>query len=169
MKIELMSMDHWPGVKEIYQEGINTGNATFEEFPPESWQEWSEKHLSSCSLVCLDDSKVVGWAAVSPISSRCIYQGVGEVSVYVSQKIKRQGIGFALLNKLIRQSEEQGFWTLQTGIYPENQASLNLHQKLGFEIVGTRRKIGKMNYGPYKGQWRDVVLLERRSLVVGIK
>ena len=169
MKVELMSMDHWPVVKEIYQEGINTGNATFQEFAPESWLEWSEKHLSSCSLVCLDDSKVVGWAAISPVSSRCIYQGVGEVSVYVSQKIKRQGIGFTLLNELIRESEEQGLWTLQAGIYPENQASLNLHQKLGFEIVGTRRKIGKMSYGPYKGKWRDVVLLERRSLVAGIK
>jgi len=169
MKIEFMSSDHWSQVKEIYQEGINTGNATFEEYPPETWQEWSEKFLLSCSLVCIDDSKVVGWGAISPVSSRCVYQGVGEVSVYVAQEFKRQGIGFALLNELIHESEGHGIWTLQAGIFPENQASLDLHEELEFEIVGTRKKLGKMSYGPYHGQWRDVVLLERRSTIVGSK
>ena len=169
MKIEIMNSDHWPQVKGIYQEGINTGNATFEESPPETWQKWAEKFLPSCSLVCIEDSTVVGWGAISPVSSRCVYGGVGEASVYVSQKFKRQGIGFALLNELIYESEEYGFWTLQAGIFPENQVSLDLHQNLGFEIVGTRQKIGKMSYGPYQDQWRDVVLLERRSTVAGKK
>ena len=168
MKIELMKEAHWPQVKDIYTEGINTGNATFEEYPPGTWQEWSQKHLASCSLVCVDDSKVVGWAAISPISSRSVYRGVGEVSVYISSKYMHQGIGYALLNELIHESEEHGFWTLQAGIFPENQASLDLHQKLGFEVVGTRQKIGKMRYGSYQGQWRDVIFLERRSLNVGI-
>ena len=169
MKIEIMNSDHWPQVKGIYREGINTGNATFEESPPETWQKWAEKFQPSCSLVCMEDSTVVGWGAISPVSSRCVYGGVGEVSVYVSQKFKRQGIGFALLNELIHESEEHGFWTLQAGIFPENKTSLDLHQKLGFEIVGTRQKIGKMSYGPYHDQWRDVVLLERRSTVAGKK
>lgn len=168
MKIVLMNKTHWPGVRQIYSDGIKTGNATFEDSPPDSWQQWSEKHLTACSIVSLDDMGVTGWAAISPISSRCVYGGVGEVSVYVSKDNQGEGIGYALLKELIRDSEENGIWTLQAGIFPENQTSLDLHQKLGFEIVGTRKKIGKMVYGPYKGQWRDVVLLERRSTRVGV-
>ena len=109
----------------------------------------------------------MGWAAISPVSSRPTYQGVGEVSVYVSASCQGQGIGYALLNELIHESEENEIWTLQAGIFPENQVSLDLHQKLGFELVGRRKRIGKMRHGPFQGQWRDVLLLERRSKRVG--
>jgi phosphinothricin acetyltransferase len=168
MEIKNMEQIHWEGVKEIYQEGISTGNATFEESPPLTWEEWSKKHHSSCSLVCLDESKIVGWAAIFPVSSRPVYKGVGEVSLYVSTEFQGQGIGYALLNELILESEENGFWTLQAGIFPENQTSLDLHKELGFVEVGRRMKLGKMSYGPYKGEWRDVILLERRSSVIGL-
>jgi phosphinothricin acetyltransferase len=168
MEIVFMKPSHWSGVKRIYEEGINTGNATFEESPPANWEEWSKRHLASCSLVCLEDSKVVGWAAVSPVSPRPAYKGVGEVSLYVSAANQGQGIGYALLNELILESEENGFWTLQAGVFPENQASLDLHQELGFTVVGKRKKIGKMSYGPYQGDWRDVIFLERRSTQVGL-
>jgi L-amino acid N-acyltransferase YncA len=168
MEIVFMKPEHWKGVKRIYEEGIRTGNATFEKAPPATWEEWSSRHLSSCSLVCLEESKVVGWAAVSPVSSRPAYQGVGEVSVYVSPDHQGRGIGYALLNELILESEENGLWTLQAGIFPENQISLDLHQELGFKVVGRRKKIGKMKYGPFQGEWRDVILLERRSAQVGI-
>ena len=167
MEIVQMGSSHWKGVKRIYEEGINTGNATFEESPPVDWEEWTNRHLKFCSLVCLDESKVVGWAASSLVSTRPVYQGVGEVSVYVSADYQGQGIGYALLNELILESEENGIWTLQAGIFPENQSSLDLHKELGFTLVGRRKKIGKMRYGPYQGQWRDVVLLERRSERVG--
>lgn len=163
MEIVFMKPDHWKGVKRICEQGIRTGNATFEESPPESWEEWSGRHIASCSLVCLDESKVIGWAAISPVSNRTVYRGVGEVSVYVSDSHQGLGIGHALLNELIHESEENGIWTLQASIFPENRISLNLHQDLGFTIVGRRKKIGKMNYGPHQGQWRDVLLLERRS------
>jgi phosphinothricin acetyltransferase len=162
-----MESSHWEGVKRIYEEGIKTGNATFEESPPTNWEEWSNRHLTSCSLVCVEESKVVGWAAISLVSARPVYQGVGEVSVYVSADYKGQGVGYALLNELILESEENGIWTLQAGIFPENQISLDLHKELGFTLVGRRKKIGKMNHGPYQGQWRDVILLERRSEQVG--
>ena len=168
MKIELMTENHWPAVRQIYSEGINTGNATFEDSPPESWENWSEKHFANCSIVCLDDSRVMGWAAISPVSSRCVYEGVAEVSVYVSREEQGKGIGYVLLKELIQGSEDNGIWTLQAGIFPENSTSLDLHQKLGFEIIGTRKRIGKMAFGPYKGEWRDVVLLERRSQTIGI-
>ena len=167
MEIVFMEPDHWEGVERIYQEGIRTGNATFEEAPPGSWEEWSKRHLASCSLVCLEKSEVVGWAAVSPVSSRSVYRGVGEVSVYVSTAYQGQGVGYALLNELILESEDNGIWTLQAGIFPENKVSLDLHQELGFTIVGRRRKISRMSYGPYQGEWRDVILLERRSTQVG--
>ena len=166
MEIRFMEPAHWEGVKRIYEEGISTGNATFEESPPGNWEEWSERHITSCSLVCLDESKVIGWAAISPVSTRAVYRGVGEVSVYVLDSHQGMGIGHALLNELIHESEENGIWTLQAGIFPENKISLALHQDLGFDIVGRRKKIGKMSYGPYQDQWRDVLLLERRSACV---
>ena len=163
-----MKLDHWPAVKRIYQEGIATGDATFQESPPASWQDWSDEHLENCSLVGLDDQRVVGWAAISPVSSRSVYLGVGEVSVYVIKSCQGLGIGEKLLNKLIKISEQEGIWTLQAGIFPENEKSLKLHKKFGFHEVGVRKRIGKMGYGHLSGVWRNVVLMEKRSQNVGL-
>jgi len=168
MNIVKMKPDHWPAVKKIYQEGIATGDATFQESPPASWQDWSEGHLENCSLVCLDDQGVVGWAAISPVSKRPVYQGVGEVSVYVKKSCQGQGVGDKLLNNLVIISEQEGIWTLQAGIFQENEKSLILHKKFGFREVGVRKKIGKMGYGHLSGVWRNVVLLEKRSQNVGV-
>jgi phosphinothricin acetyltransferase len=168
MKITRMSEKDWLPVQGIYQQGIDTGQATFEDSPPASWKDWSEKFMPEFSLVCLEADRVVGWAAVSAVSSREIYRGVGEVSVYVAAHCRGEGIGKMLLDEVIRVSEQGGFWTLQAGIFPENQASIQLHLNSGFREVGRRKRIGKMNYGPWKGQWRDVILLERRSSVVGL-
>jgi len=168
MNIVKMKPDHWPAVKKIYQEGIATGDATFQESPPASWQDWSEGHLENCSLVCLDDQMVVGWAAISPVSKRPVYQGVGEVSVYVKKSYQGQGVGDKLLNNLVIISEQEEIWTLQAGIFQENEKSLILHKKFGFREVGVRKKIGKMGYGHLSGVWRNVVLLEKRSQNVGV-
>ena len=169
MNIKLMKSVHWTDVKRIYREGIKTGQATFEKEPPGSWGEWSQKHLTECSLVCLEGDQFLGWAAISPVSQRCIYQGVGEVSVYVSEGNQGMGVGEELLKELINISEREGIWTLQAGIFPENESSLQLHKKLGFREVGLRTKIGKMSYGPLAGKWRDVVLIEKRSQSVGME
>ena len=163
-----MKPDHWPAVKRIYQEGITTGDATFQESPHASWQDWSDSHIESCSLVCLDGQGVVGWAAISPVSNRPVYEGVGEVSVYVAKSCQGQGVGDKLLNILIKISEQEGIWTLQAGIFPENEKSLLLHKKHGFHEVGVRKRIGKMGYGHLSGVWRDVVLLEKRSQNAGL-
>jgi phosphinothricin acetyltransferase len=168
MKIQLMESNHWLEVKSIYQAGIKTGNATFEENPPETWELWKEKFIPACSLVCLDEKRVIGWGAVSLVSSRCVYQGVGDISIYVAPEYQGSSIGSRLLETLISVSEEEGIWTLQAGIFPENKISLQLHMKHGFKEVGKREKIGKMTHGPYVGQWRDVILLERRSAKAGI-
>lgn len=169
MNIKLMKSSHWPDVNRIYQEGIKTGQATFEKEPPGSWQEWSQQHLAECSLVCLEGDQLLGWAAISPVYQRCVYQGVGEVSVYVSEGNRGKGVGEELLKELIKISEKEGIWTLQAGIFPENESSLQLHKKLGFRKVGLRTKIGKMSYGPLAGKWRDVVLIERRSQRIGME
>ena len=160
--IEKMKYEDWKQVSEIYVEGIETGNATFETDVP-SWELWISKHLPCCNIVARRGNKILGWAAVSPTSSRNVYSGVTEVSIYVSKECKRTGVGLALLKELIELSENNGIWTLQAGIFLENKASINLHKKCGFRIVGIREKIGKMD-----GIWRDVVLMERRSKKVGI-
>lgn len=152
-----MIAEDWGSVSAIYEEGILTGNATFQETVP-SWEEWDESHLKGLRFVARVNGKVLGWTALSPISSRCVYKGVAEVSVYISKDARGMGIGSRLLERLIEQSEEKGYWTLQSGIFPENEASLQLHKKYGFVVVGKREKIGKLN-----GVWRDVLLLERRS------
>ena len=152
----------WPAVQEIYQQGINTKNATFQE-KVKAWTEWNGNTLQACRLVATAGEKVVGWAALSPVSSRTVYAGVAEVSVYVSTTFHGQGIGHMLLAALVAESEKAGFWTLQAGIFPENIASLKLHQNCGFRVVGVREKLGKMG-----DTWRDVLLLERRSKIVGI-
>ena len=157
-----MRDEDWGAVRAIYREGIATGNATFEtDAPP--WEAWDKDHLRACRLVARADGRVMGWAALSPVSGRCVYAGVAEVSVYVSTSARGQGVGRALLGALIEASEHAGLWTLQAGIFPENTASLALHRAHGFREVGRRERIGQLN-----GVWRDVVLMERRSKVVGI-
>jgi L-amino acid N-acyltransferase YncA len=160
--IEPMQPADWPAVRTIYLEGIATGNATFETEAPE-WERWDASHLPVCRLVARRDGQVVGWAALSPVSGRCAYGGVAEVSVYVAAAARGQGIGNALLAALVAESERAGLWTLQAGIFPENVASLALHKACGFREVGRRERIGQMH-----GVWRDTVLMERRSKVVDV-
>jgi len=162
-----MVVEDWEQVRTIYQEGIDTGDATFEEEPP-SWERWDSNHMQECRLVAKSGNTVLGWAALSHTSSRHVYSGVVEVSLYVGKRYQEQGIGTALLAHLIEASEKNGIWTLQAGIFPENIVSLNLHRRHGFREVGRREKVGKMNFGQLKGTWRDVVLMERRSKIVGI-
>jgi phosphinothricin acetyltransferase len=163
MNIELrpLKKDDWPSVAEIYKQGIITGNATYEKDIP-TWDAWDSAHLKMCRIVATVGEEIVGWAALTKVSGRCIYAGVAEVSVYVASLFKGQKVGTKLLESLISESEQKGFWTLQAGIFPENIASLKLHKNLGFRKVGFREKIGKMN-----GRWRDTILLERRSKIVG--
>ncbi len=151
----------WTAIRSIYLEGIATGDATFEADAP-TWEEWDKAHLRTCRLLATRADEVIGWAALSPVSSRCVYEGVVEVSVYVAGRARGQGVGKALLNGLIGASERAGIWTLESGIFPENVASLALHKACGFREVGHRERLGSMN-----DRWRDVVLLERRSPVVG--
>ena len=150
----------------VYGEGIASGHATFQQDLP-SWQVWDEGHLREARLIACDGERMLGWAALSPVSGRCVYAGVAEVSVYVAQKGRGRGIGKALLRALVEASEKAGYWTLQAGIFPENEASLALHKACGFSEVGRREALGKMSYGPMKDVWRDVIMLERRSQVVG--
>jgi len=152
----------WPDVRRIYAEGIATGNATFEQTAPE-WEEWDAGKLAAPRLVGEVDGAVAGWAALSPTSKRRVYRGVAEVSVYVAAAFRGQGVGRRLLSQLVEQSEAAGIWTLQAGIFPENRASVYLHEQCGFRIVGVREKIGQMH-----GAWRDVLLMERRSRRVEI-
>jgi L-amino acid N-acyltransferase YncA len=159
--VERMKVEDWGTVRSIYREGIATGNATFETDAPE-WQEWDVRHLRDCRFVGRREGQVVGWGALSPVSSRCVYAGVAEVSIYVTASARGEGIGKTLLRTLIEASERQGIWTLQAGVFPENEASIALHKACGFRKVGYRERIGQMN-----GYWRDVILLERRSEVVG--
>ncbi|MCM3576369.1 N-acetyltransferase family protein [Mesobacillus subterraneus] len=161
IKIEKMRSDDWEAVRAIYLEGIATGHATFQKEAP-SWEEWDLGHNAECRIVARTEDEVVGWAALSPVSSRSVYAGVGEVSVYVSQKHIGRGIGSLLLKSLIEISEQNGFWTLQSSIFPENEGSIKLHINNGFRVMGRRERIGKMD-----GVWRDTILLERRSRIVG--
>lgn len=147
----------WEVVSSIYRDGIATGQATFETSAP-SWAEWNSGHLPAPRLVAIDREELVGWAALSPVSRRNVYAGVAEVSVYVSSARRGRGVGKRLLETLVVESEQNGIWTLQAGIFPENLASIALHKSCGFREVGRRERIGKMN-----GVWRDTMLLERRS------
>jgi L-amino acid N-acyltransferase YncA len=153
--------EDWPGVARIFEEGIGTGNATFETEVP-TWEAWDAAHLPEHRLVAERDGCVVGWIALAPVSSRCCYAGVAEVSAYVGEEARGEGVGSRLLAALVASSERDGIWTLETGVFPENAASLALLQRFGFRVVGTRERIGQMH-----GVWRDVVFLERRSEVVG--
>jgi L-amino acid N-acyltransferase YncA len=153
-----MRPDDWPAVRAIYAEGIATGNATFETEAP-SWEEWDAEHLREHRLVARRGGEIVGWAAVVPVSGRCVYAGVAEHSVYVSAAARGQGVGRRLLEALVVSTEQAGIWTLQSGIFPENSVSLRLHEACGFRIVGIRERLGQ-----HQGRWRDVVLMERRSV-----
>jgi len=154
MEVVELRAEHWPAVARIYADGIATGNATFETKVP-NWEGWHASHLPEHRFVALVDGRVVGWVAVSPVSDRCAYGGVVENSVYVDADARGNGVGRALLERLIESTERAGVWTIQTGIFPENEASIRLHERGGF---GVRKRLGKLN-----GVWRDVVLLERRS------
>ena len=159
--INQMSGADWPCVKAIYLEGIAIGNATFETEAP-SWEAWDTAHLQFARLVARQGETIIGWAALSPMSQRCVYGGVAEVSVYVSMSKRGSGVGRKLLEALISESEKNGIWTLQAGIFPENTGSLALHKACGFREVGRRERIGKLH-----GVWRDTILLERRSRIIG--
>lgn len=162
LRIVPMTVQHWPAVREIYAQGIATGNATFETAVPE-WWEWNARHLVACRLVALMGEELAGWAALSAASSRQVYSGVAEVSVYIAESARGKGLGAALLAALIDESEHNGIWTLQAGIFAENTISIHLHKKAGFRIVGRRERIACLD-----GRWRDTVLTERRSAVIGV-
>ncbi len=153
--------EHWPSVREIYRQGIETGNATFETQLPD-WEKWDATHRKDCRLIAFG-TEVLGWAALSPVSARDVYRGVAEVSVYVASAARGRGVGKALLGALVTESELEGIWTLQAGIFLENTASIALHQSCGFREIGIRHKISRL-----KDVWRDVLLLERRSKIVGV-
>jgi L-amino acid N-acyltransferase YncA len=151
-----LSPADWPAVAAIYAAGIATGNATFETEVP-AWEAWDASH-SGLRLVAEEEGSVVGWATLTPVSGRCCYRGVGENSIYIAEDARGRGVGRLLLGRLVERAEADGFWTIETGIFPENAASIALHVACGFRIVGTRERLGELN-----GIWRDVLFLERRS------
>jgi L-amino acid N-acyltransferase YncA len=161
LNIQELSEQDWEDIKEIYLQGIQTGNATFQTEAPPS-EQWFKDHISDCSIGCFQDGKMLGWAALSKVSSRCVYSGVAEVSIYVRKDARGRGVGNFLLEDLIQISETLGYWTLQAGIFPENVSSIRLHTTNGFREVGRRERIGKLH-----NVWRDVILYERRSGVIG--
>jgi L-amino acid N-acyltransferase YncA len=158
-----MTLEDYPAVAAIYREGIATGHATFATEAP-TWEAWDAGHLGACRLVAEDAAgEVLGWAALSPVSDRCVYAGVAELQVYVGSSARRRGVGRALLEGLVAASETEGIWTLEAGIFPENTASIALHERAGFRLVGRRERLGQMG-----GWWRDVLQFERRSARVGV-
>ena len=159
--IEMMRESDWEGVRAVYAEGLLTGDATFETEAP-TWERWDAAHLRAARLVARAGDRIKGWAALSPVSSRRVYAGVAEVSVYVGREFRGEGVGGGLLKALIEESERNGVWTLQASIFPENAASVRLHTACGFREVGRRERVAKLN-----GRWRDTILFERRSRVVG--
>ncbi|MEM8999487.1 MAG: N-acetyltransferase family protein [Bacteroidota bacterium] len=162
MQIRPMTLSDWPQVAKIYEEGIVTGHATFEQKIPD-YEHWNGAHLQICRLVAERKGSILGWVALSPVSSRCVYGGVAEISIYVALQSRGLGVGKLLMQRLILESEAEGFWTLQSGIFPENQASIQLHKKSGFRYIGKRERIGKMH-----GVWKDNLLFEKRSSIIGI-
>lgn len=162
IKIDYMTDKSWTDVARIYESGIATKNATFQTEAPD-WNSWDNAHRKDCRLIAMIDKKIIGWAALSNVSSRCVYSGVAEVSVYVDSDYRGKGVGDKLMESLIIESELNGIWTLQAGIFPENIGSIKLHHKHGFRTIGIKERIGKMD-----GNWRDVAILERRSKIVGV-
>ncbi|NWL33377.1 GNAT family N-acetyltransferase [Paenarthrobacter nitroguajacolicus] len=164
--LRAMRPGDWPAVREIFQEGIDTGFATFESSAPE-WDAFNKSRLPEHRFVAVsNEDAILGWTAVSPVSSRPAYAGVVEHSIYVAGAARGQGIGARLLKALAASTEAKGIWTIQSSIFPENEASLRLHQANGFAIVGRRDRIARVSTGPAAGQWRDTLLLERRSPVI---
>ena len=161
--IRPMNEQDWPDVAEIYRQGIATGKATFQSEIPE-YKDWNASHLSICRYVAVADEEITGWIALSGVSSRCVYRGVAEVSVYIAERNRKSGIGQKLLEYLTSQSEKSGIWLLQSGIMEDNSASIHLHEKCDFRTVGYREKIGC----DISGRWRNTVLMERRSRTTGI-
>jgi phosphinothricin acetyltransferase len=159
--LRALSPSDYPAVARIYREGIATGHATFNTEAP-SWEAWDKGHLAHSRLVAVEEEEVVGWTALSAVSDRCVYGGVAEVQVYVAKAARGKGVGLALLEGLTAASEAQGIWTLQAGLFPENTASVALHERAGYRLVGRRERLGQVN-----GWWRDVLLFERRSTTVG--
>lgn len=160
-EIEIMTANDWEGVKKIYLEGLATKNATFEIAAP-AWESWNNGHFKHSRFVACDSKTLVGWAALSPISSRAVYSGVAEISIYISSVCRGKGLGNILLKTLIESAEKNNIWMLQASIFPENEASVNLHLRHGFREVGRRERIAKLD-----GVWRDTMILERRSQTVG--
>lgn len=163
-----MTEVHWPQVRAIYAEGIATVHATFESAPPD-WPAFDTGRLTDHRWVAVDvgTDQVLGWVAVTPVSARQVYAGVVEHSIYVGSAARGRGVGRALLDALIISTEAAGIWTIQSGIFGENRASIALHESVGFRVIGHRERIGRMSYGPLVGRWRDVIMMERRSGVVG--
>ena len=167
--VRRMNEEDYDQVFKIYIQGIETENATFEEEPPEDWESWQNSKINSCSLVATAEGKIVGWATLSRVSYRKAFSGVAEVSIYIANKAKGKGVGSKLLGEIIEVSEKNNIWILQSGIFPENKVSLNLHYKHGFREVGYREKMGQMTYGKSKNKWRSIIILERRSKIVGVE
>jgi L-amino acid N-acyltransferase YncA len=161
MEITPLRPEDWPAVRAIFEAGIATGDATFETAAPD-WPAWDAAHLTDHRLVARLDGRVVGWTALAPVSDRCAYAGVAEDSIYVAPQAQGRGVGRALLTAVLASAEQAGIWTVQTGIFPENQASVRLHEACGFRLVGVRERLGRLH-----GRWRDVLLLERRSPLIG--
>jgi L-amino acid N-acyltransferase YncA len=166
MRLVPLTVEHWPEVERIYRAGIATGHATFESEPP-TWESFDASRLPAHRLVAVDGDAVLGWAAASAVSDRCVYAGVVEHSVYVDPAAQGRGTGRLLLDALAASTEAAGVWTIQSGIFPENAASLAVHAAAGFRVVGVRERVGRMTYGALSGRWRDVVTVERRSPVIG--
>jgi L-amino acid N-acyltransferase YncA len=162
MEIIPIHKDHFPEIAEIYRQGLETGNATFETTLP-TWEEWDKAKLKHSRLVAIIDNTVVGWAALSAVSDRCVYGGVAEVSIYISNDYQGKGIGKALMQKLIEESESNRIWTLQSGMFPENETTVALHKSAGFRMIGHREKVGKLG-----NTWRNTIMMERRSKTIGI-
>ncbi len=162
MKIEKLTEKHWPQVSFIYQSGLATGNANFSSQIPD-WRQWDASHVKNCRLIATEDGHVLGWAALTAIADSCVFAGVAEISIYIAEEWRGKGVGKILLKELIQQSEANNFWTLEARVFAENAASIKIHIDNGFRIVGSRERIGKLN-----GVWRDTILLERRSVTVGI-
>ena len=162
-----LRQEHWTDVERLYRSGIATGHATFEAEPP-TWERFDAGKLVDQRLVAVDDAgRVLGWVAASGVSDRCVYAGVVEHSVYVDPAAQGRGVGRLLLDALVASTEAAGIWTVQSGVFPENAASLALHASAGFRVVGIRERVGRMAYGELAGRWRDVVMIERRSKVIG--
>ncbi len=157
-----MVPDDWPAVAEIYRQGIESGNATFETEVPD-WETWNAARRADCRIIAERSGETVGFASLSPVSSRPVYAGVQEVMIYIAASARGRGVGGQLLGRLVQEAEAAGIWTLKAGIFPENQASIRIFEKAGFRILGTHDRLGRFD----DGRWRDVVLMERRSAVAG--